>query len=104
MKIDRSFIGRMGEQGDEREIVRTIVSLAHSLGLTVMAEGVETVHQLEALKSLGCEVAQGYFFARPQGAESIDTLLGRGTWTFPGVSPPGRRAAGDEAQTPSGAL
>ncbi len=104
MKIDRSFIGRMGEQGDEREIVRTIVSLAHNLGLTVMAEGVETVHQLEALKSLGCEVAQGYFFARPQGAESIDTQLARGTWAFPGVSPPGRQATADEARTSSGAL
>ena len=69
LKIDRSFVGRMGDEGDDPEIVRTIIALAHGLKLEVMAEGVETPEQLAQLKALGCEYAQGYLFALPQNTE-----------------------------------
>ena len=64
LKIDRSFTARINGSEDNLEIVRTIVSLAHNLGLVVIAEGVEEPEQLTRLKELGCEYAQGYFFSR----------------------------------------
>jgi diguanylate cyclase (GGDEF)-like protein/PAS domain S-box-containing protein len=65
LKVDRSFVGRMDEAAEYREIVRTIVSLAHTLGLDVVAEGVETAAQWSQLGLLNCEYSQGYFFAQP---------------------------------------
>lgn len=94
LKIDRSFIGRMGAGGEEQEIVRTIVSLARNLGLTVMAEGVETLQHLEILKTLGCEVAQGFLFARPLEPDRIEDLVQRESWIFPGFTTPAQRAEG----------
>ena len=75
LKIDRSFISNM-ETGDENSaIVRTIISLAENLGMNVIAEGIETDAQRLRLKSFRCNHAQGYFFARPAPAQSIETLL-----------------------------
>jgi diguanylate cyclase (GGDEF)-like protein len=65
LKVDRSFIGRMGEGDENGEIVRTIITLARNLGMQVVAEGVETARQSDLLRGLGCEYAQGYFFSRP---------------------------------------
>ncbi|PQV63162.1 PAS domain S-box-containing protein/diguanylate cyclase (GGDEF) domain-containing protein [Abditibacterium utsteinense] len=65
LKIDRSFITRMNEGGENREIVRTIVSLGKNLGMDVVAEGVEDAQQLADLRALQCNNGQGYFFARP---------------------------------------
>lgn len=65
LKIDRAFISRMESDAETHEIVRTIVMLAHNLGLKVIAEGVETQEQLELLKHIGCEMAQGFLFSRP---------------------------------------
>lgn len=65
LKVDRSFVGRMDEAAEYREIVRTIVSLAHTLGLDVVAEGVETAAQWSQLSALNCEYSQGYYFAKP---------------------------------------
>jgi EAL domain-containing protein (putative c-di-GMP-specific phosphodiesterase class I) len=65
MKIDRSFVHRIGMRSERPEIVQAIVSLAHSLGLGVTAEGVETVEQLERLRELTCEHAQGFYFSEP---------------------------------------
>ncbi len=66
LKIDRSFVKNLDVGGGEsREIVRTIVALAHALDMVVMAEGVETAGQLAALSELGCDYGQGFFFARP---------------------------------------
>jgi EAL domain-containing protein (putative c-di-GMP-specific phosphodiesterase class I) len=59
-------------------IVKAIVSLAHGLGLSVVAEGVENRQQLEFLKSLGCDFAQGYFFARPLSADGVQLFLAAG--------------------------
>jgi PAS domain S-box-containing protein len=75
VKIDRAFISRMCIDAGNSEIVRIIIMLAHNLGIAVVAEGVETLEQLERLRSFGCEMAQGYFFSRPQDACSISTFL-----------------------------
>jgi diguanylate cyclase (GGDEF)-like protein/PAS domain S-box-containing protein len=71
VKIDRSFIGQLGVRPREGAIVRAAVTLAHDLGLTVIAEGVETVQALERLGQLGCDRAQGYFIAQPMPPEAM---------------------------------
>jgi len=78
LKIDRSFVGRMGQAGDDGLIVRTIVELAHNLGRRVIAEGVETADQLARLRALGCEHAQGFYFSRPLPSEAAEALLASG--------------------------
>lgn len=75
LKIDRSFVGRMTEAGENAEIVRTIVTLAHNLGLQCIAEGVENEEQREQLRLVGCEYAQGYLFSRPMGSKAINEML-----------------------------
>jgi diguanylate cyclase (GGDEF)-like protein/PAS domain S-box-containing protein len=75
LKIDRSFISRLNENKESSEIVRTILSLAQSLGMTVVAEGIETEEQLQCLKSLGCGFGQGYYFSRPLDVASIGKLF-----------------------------
>ena len=76
LKIDRAFVSRMDTDKETHEIVRIIVMLAHNLGLKVVAEGVETQAQLELLRGLGCEKAQGYLFSKPVDHEAILKLLG----------------------------
>lgn len=68
LKIDRSFVSRINSQGENTELVRTIITMAHNLGIEVTAEGVETLDQLRHLRALGCEAAQGYLIARPAPA------------------------------------
>lgn len=75
LKIDRSFINPLEFAGRNLEIVQTILTLARSLGMTVIAEGVETEAQLEQLKNLNCGSAQGYFFAKPMSFEDIKKFL-----------------------------
>jgi EAL domain-containing protein (putative c-di-GMP-specific phosphodiesterase class I) len=75
LKIDRAFISRMEIDAETHEIVRTVVALAHNLGLNVVAEGVETEQQVELLKHIGCEMAQGYLFSKPVRPEVIEQLL-----------------------------
>jgi len=75
LKIDRVFVSRIDSDRETLEIVRVIIMLAHSLGLTVVAEGVETQVQLDLLKDLGCERAQGYHFSKPVEPQSILKLL-----------------------------
>jgi diguanylate cyclase (GGDEF)-like protein/PAS domain S-box-containing protein len=65
LKIDRSFISRMVNNGSHLKIVQAIVMLAHGLGMNVTAEGVENENQLSVIKSLGCELAQGYIVSKP---------------------------------------
>jgi diguanylate cyclase (GGDEF)-like protein len=78
LKIDRSFICRMGELGnDGSSIVDAIVTLAHHLGMDVVAEGVETKDQLAYLRLIGCEAAQGYFFSKPLNSELATELLSK---------------------------
>jgi diguanylate cyclase (GGDEF)-like protein len=75
LKIDRSFVVRMHDVGYPRNIVAMIVSLAHTLGLRVVAEGVEDDQQVRLLKELGCDQIQGFFVSRPVPAEEVDQLL-----------------------------
>ena len=75
LKIDRSFVERLDTEAEQYAIVDAIVRLAQALGLGVIAEGVETPAQVEALRELGCELVQGYLFARPEPAEEAAKLL-----------------------------
>ncbi len=77
LKIDRSFIKDLGNESDDPEIVRNIIGLAQDLGLPVVAEGVEEVRQLERLKELHCEFAQGYYFARPMNPHAAEMVIAR---------------------------
>ena len=76
LKIDLSFTKTIGQQGDSMEIVRTILPMANSLRLNVVAEGVETAEQLAILRKLQCTYAQGYYFSEPVTADEAGTLLG----------------------------
>ncbi|MBI5933492.1 MAG: EAL domain-containing protein [Chloroflexi bacterium] len=75
LKIDRTFINRIGKNGSGSEIVRTILALAHDLGMKVVAEGVETEDQLSKLKSMDCEYGQGYLFTKPIDSQMASALL-----------------------------
>jgi EAL domain-containing protein (putative c-di-GMP-specific phosphodiesterase class I) len=79
LKIDRSFVCSANTSNENREIIRTIVYLAQALNLEVVAEGVENIGQLDMLRSLGCEFAQGYLFSRPLPAEQIEALIQDGS-------------------------
>jgi diguanylate cyclase (GGDEF)-like protein/PAS domain S-box-containing protein len=75
LKIDRSFVARLGQGLENRAIVRTIVGLAETLGLSVVGEGVETEEQLASLQELGCDIGQGYYFSRPVPADEAGRWL-----------------------------
>jgi len=76
LKIDRSFVADVLEDEADATIVRTIVDMAHTLGFTVIAEGVELDSQAAFLRTLGCEQAQGFLFAKPMPADEFSTLIG----------------------------
>ncbi|MCC5645980.1 EAL domain-containing protein [Nostoc sp. CHAB 5824] len=75
LKIDRSFVSNIGSRGENLEIIRAIVTLAHNLNMSVTAEGVETVEQLAQLKALQCDYGQGYFFLPPMESAEVEILL-----------------------------
>jgi EAL domain-containing protein (putative c-di-GMP-specific phosphodiesterase class I) len=75
LKIDCSFVQRMTEGDQPRQIVRTIIELARVLGMNVVAEGIETVEQYRMLREMKCRFGQGYLFARPLNAEDMTRLL-----------------------------
>ena len=75
LKIDRSFVAGVARNTDDRAIVKATIDMAHAVGLTVVAEGVETREQERHLRTLGCDRAQGYLYARPQPAEAVTELL-----------------------------
>jgi EAL domain-containing protein (putative c-di-GMP-specific phosphodiesterase class I) len=78
LKIDRSFIGELGRRRESDEIVRTVIELGHGLGLGVIAEGVETGGQRDALRAMGCDYAQGYLYAPPVPPEVAQRMLAIG--------------------------
>jgi diguanylate cyclase (GGDEF)-like protein len=82
LKIDRSFVSRLSA-GQSQQIVETIVTLAHSFGMDVVAEGIETVEQLEKLHSLGCERGQGYLFSKPLDSQAATQLLSNNATMLP---------------------
>lgn len=75
LKIDRSFIQEMEAEKSSTEIVRTILGLAESLRMEVVAEGIETEAQASQLQSLGCRLGQGYYFSRPMTPEAVSAML-----------------------------
>ncbi|MFP4418994.1 MAG: putative bifunctional diguanylate cyclase/phosphodiesterase [Desulfococcaceae bacterium] len=74
IKIDRSFVVRMGSR-EKRDLVAVIVSIAHGMNMTVVAEGVETEEQLATLREYGCEYGQGFLFSEPLTPEAAETLI-----------------------------
>jgi EAL domain-containing protein (putative c-di-GMP-specific phosphodiesterase class I) len=82
LKIDRSFVSDLPKDTNDLAIATAIVALGHSLGLTVIAEGIETQAQAESLLNLGCDLGQGYLYARPMPAEKVAQYLE--TWA-PGL-------------------
>jgi EAL domain-containing protein (putative c-di-GMP-specific phosphodiesterase class I) len=81
-KIDQSFVRDLATDKDDAVIVSTIISMAHSLKLKVIAEGVETAEQLAFLKQQGCDEIQGYYFSKPVSAEEFTKLLSSGKGLF----------------------
>ncbi|MCA1729764.1 MAG: EAL domain-containing protein [Actinobacteria bacterium] len=75
LKIDRAFIIGLGEDQGDEAIVSGTVGLAHALGVITVAEGVETADQRAILRELGCDLAQGYYFAKPLSREAMEKLL-----------------------------
>ncbi|NET62393.1 MAG: EAL domain-containing protein, partial [Symploca sp. SIO2E6] len=75
LKIDRSFVAGIGVEADSLEITRTIVKLAHSLEMDLIAEGIETPQHLAQLRSLQCEYGQGYWFSKPLDKVGAEALL-----------------------------
>jgi EAL domain-containing protein (putative c-di-GMP-specific phosphodiesterase class I) len=93
LKVDRSFVKFIGADDGTLEIIRTVMSLARSLHMEVIAEGVETPAQLEELRSLGCHYFQGYLFSRPLEAAAAAELLARKRCLDVPVSTPPRARA-----------
>jgi EAL domain-containing protein (putative c-di-GMP-specific phosphodiesterase class I) len=79
LKIDRSFVGAMATNEESLQIVRTIMSLAHNLGMDVVAEGPEDAEQVARLRSIGCEFGQGYYFSKPVDLAGATDYLARPT-------------------------
>jgi diguanylate cyclase (GGDEF)-like protein len=78
LKIDRSMVEGMDEDPEDRAVVSASIDLAHALGLDVVAEGVETTRELYELRSLGCDIAQGYYWYEPSSSEKIAEVLATG--------------------------
>jgi diguanylate cyclase (GGDEF)-like protein/PAS domain S-box-containing protein len=92
LKIDQSFVSDVCIDKDDAAIVRTIVTLGHALGVSVVAEGVETAEQLEYLMSVGCDVLQGFLFSKPLSVEAFgELLIEQLRVTTPSNSPPTTR-------------
>jgi diguanylate cyclase (GGDEF)-like protein/PAS domain S-box-containing protein len=77
LKIDRTFVSGVTGSTEDSALARGIISLGQTLGLVTIAEGIETAEQLAALRELGCQFGQGYFFSRPLGPAAVDALLER---------------------------
>ncbi|MEM9008146.1 MAG: EAL domain-containing protein [Cyanobacteria bacterium P01_F01_bin.86] len=75
LKVDRSFVAQMEPKNRNYKVVNTIVGLGQQLGLTTIAEGIETIQQLELLKKLGCQFGQGYLFSHPLSAQDVEAYL-----------------------------
>jgi EAL domain-containing protein (putative c-di-GMP-specific phosphodiesterase class I) len=75
VKVDRAFTADLGRDPASHTIMTAVIQLAHGLGMTVVSEGVESAEQHHRLTQLGCDSCQGFYFARPMSASSVDTLI-----------------------------
>ena len=75
LKIDRAFVQGVADNPNDRSLVRTIIAMGRSLGLDLVAEGVESVHQLQVLSDLGCTKAQGYLISHPVPADAVRSTV-----------------------------
>jgi EAL domain-containing protein (putative c-di-GMP-specific phosphodiesterase class I) len=80
LKIDRSFVSTMEDGTENGEIVRTVITLAKALKMNVIAEGIESIHQLHQLRILDCEYGQGYLFSRALPAAEVRQLFNEDVW------------------------
>jgi EAL domain-containing protein (putative c-di-GMP-specific phosphodiesterase class I) len=71
LKVDKSFVMKLAERDGDQKIVKTVISLAHSFNMNVVAEGVENVEALQLLADWGCELAQGYYICKPTPADNL---------------------------------
>ncbi len=99
LKIDRSFVVAMGGNADGLAIVRTIIGLARSLHLSVVAEGIERREEADLLRGMGCGYGQGYWFSRPVELPRLRELLAG--WKLPGAPAPPLRSPGVAAEVPA---
>ena len=91
LKVDRNFTAELCRTSEGEVFFRAIVSMAHALGMSVVAEGVETLEELRVLQQLGCDETQGYLVARPLPAEQIARLLSQRFLFTPGSNMASRR-------------
>ncbi len=77
IKVDQTFIAKLGENPASRTIITAVIELAHGLGMSVVSEGVETVEQYRELIQLGCDACQGFYFAHPMSSTSLDVVIER---------------------------
>ncbi len=97
MKIDRSFVTGLGSDPKAAELVRAVLNLSDSLGMVTLAEGIETIEQLIELQRLGCQLGQGYVFARPMSASAMIASVGSGSLL---MAKPGPAVAVSELVSP----
>jgi len=83
IKIDRSFIQGIAKGNHGTAIVRSVIDLAHNLGLKIIAEGVEDKQTWEALETLGCDISQGYYLSQPLPAYEFNSWLAKSPWATP---------------------
>jgi EAL domain-containing protein (putative c-di-GMP-specific phosphodiesterase class I) len=87
LKLDRSFVNSLVQVAEDRALTRAVVSIAEAMGLSLVAEGVETTEQAALLRQLGCEVGQGYWLSRPLAVEPFTIWCQAsqsGQWQLPG--------------------
>jgi EAL domain-containing protein (putative c-di-GMP-specific phosphodiesterase class I) len=81
IKIDKSFVDDILDRKNRGVMVKTIIDMGHNLDFVVIAEGIETIEQVEFLKENSCEIGQGYFFSRPIPADQVEFFLRNGNVT-----------------------
>jgi len=87
LKIDRSFVSRIGEEGGNHSIVSAIVNLGHELGMKVVAEGIQSLEHVAKLRGMGCEYGQGFFFSHPVDGAEVEDLITRAVHEWPSPAP-----------------
>lgn len=85
LKIDRSFINDIHDDANDAAIAKSIIGLAHNMQMRVVAEGVENENQAEWLRNMGCDQAQGFFYAKPMTAKQLESHFRNGRFYFDGT-------------------